>query len=416
MIGTPTKVADPYGLLSPERSQNPYPFYARLLREAPVHFSEPWGTWVVTRYADVNAAFRDMRLSSVRTGMYSQGMPEEVARKMEPLARNMASWLLFHDAPSHTRLRSLINKAFTPRMVEALRPRIRSMVEELLDAVAGKERMEVISELANPLPVIVIGDMLGLPREDWYRLKQWSDKLASLIGTGRPTPEQVEGALGAILEFEDYFRPLIARRRTQPGSDLLSALVQAEEQGNLLTEQEVLSTCTLVLFAGHETTTNLIGNGLLALLRHPEQWELLRGSPELLPDAVEELLRYDSPVQFTNRMAAVDLEFGGHTLRKGDLVMLMIAAANRDPSQFQEPDRLDVRRKELRHQSLGMGPHYCVGAALARVEAQEAFAALLRRFPRMQVAPGVTPEWVDNVGFRGLRSLPVALGPAAGIP
>jgi len=414
MLSMPMEVADPYGLLSPERMQNPYPFYARLLREAPVHFSQPWGAWVVTRYADVNAAFRDMRLSSVRTGMFSTGMPEEVIRKLAPMARNMESWLLFHDAPAHTRLRSLINKAFTPRMVEALRPRIRALVEQLLDAAKGKERMELISELANPLPVIVIGEMFGLPGQDWYRLKQWSDKLAALIGTGRPTLAEVEGALGAIIEFEDYFRPLLSQRRAQPGNDLLSALVRAEEQGNLLTEQEVLSTCTLVLFAGHETTTNLIGNGLLALLCHPEQWELLRGSPELLPDAVEELLRYDSPVQFTNRIAAVDLEFGGHTFRKGDRVMLMMAAANRDPSQFRDPDRLDVRREELRHQSLGMGPHYCVGAALARVEAQEAFAALMRRFPRMQVAPGVSPEWADNMGFRGLRSLPVVLGSSAG--
>ncbi|HEX8698475.1 MAG TPA: cytochrome P450 [Myxococcaceae bacterium] len=406
-------VADPYGLLSPERMQNPYPFYSRLLREAPVHFSEPWGAWVVTRHADVNAGFRDMRLSSVRTGMYSQGMPEEIIRKLEPMARNMASWLLFHDAPSHTRLRSLINKAFTPRMVELLRPRIQALVAELLDAVKGKAQMEIISELANPLPVIVIGEMLGLPREDRYRLKQWSDKLAALIGTGKPTLAEVEGALGAIIEFEDYFRPLLAQRRIQPGNDLLSALAQAEEQGNLLSEQEVLSTCTLVLFAGHETTTNLIGNGLLALLRHPDQWELLRNSPELLPDAVEELLRYDSPVQFTNRMAGVDLEFAGHRFRKGDRVMLMIAAANRDPAQFQEPDRLDVRRKELRHQSLGMGPHYCVGAALARVEAQEAFAALMRRFPQLKVAPGAEPVWADNVGFRGLKSLPVVFGTPA---
>jgi cytochrome P450 len=412
-MGMPMEVADPYGLLSPERRQNPYPFYARLLREAPVHFSEPWKAWVVTRHADVNAGLRDMRLSSVRTGLFSQGVPEEVVRKLAPLGRNLASWLLFHDAPSHTRLRSLINKAFTPRMVLALRPRIQALVEELLDAVKDKERMEVISELANPLPVIVIGEMLGLPREDRYRLKQWSDKLASLIGTGRPALAQMEGALEAILEFEDYFRPLLARRRTQPGNDLLSALVRAEEQGNLLSEQEVLSTCTLVLFGGHETTTNLIGNGLLALLRHPDQWELLRGAPELLPDAVEELLRYDPPVQFTNRVAAVDLEFGGHPFRKGDRVMLLIAAANRDPAQFPEPDRLDVRRKELRHQSFGMGPHYCVGAALGRMEAQETFAALLRRFPRMQVAPGTLPEWADNVGFRGLQSLPVVLGPAA---
>jgi hypothetical protein len=407
------EVADPYGLLRPERSQDPYPFYARLLREAPVHFSEPWNSWVVTRYADVNAGLRDTRLSANRTNVFSQGMPEEILQKLAPMGRNMASWLLFHDAPSHTRLRSLINKAFTPRMAELMRPRIRALVEELLDAVQGRGRMDAITDLANPLPIIVIGALLGLPREDRHKLKQWSSLLAALIGTGRPTLTEVEGGLTAILELEAYFRPLLAQRRTQPGDDLLSALARSEEQGNLLSEQEVLSTCTLVLFAGHETTTNLLGNGLLALLRHPEQWELLRGAPELLPDAVEEVLRYDSPVQFTNRVAAMDLEFAGHTFRKGQRVMLMLAAANRDPSQFPEPDRLDVRRKELRHQSFGMGPHYCVGAALARLEAEEAFAALLRRFPRMHVEPGASLRWLDNLGFRGLQSLPVVLGPAA---
>jgi hypothetical protein len=413
MTATPMEAADPYGLLKPELSQDPYPSYARLLREAPVHFSEPWNAWVVVRYADVSAGYRDMRLSAARTGLFTQGMPPEMLQKLEPLGRNLASWALFHDAPSHTRLRSLLNKAFTPRMAESLRPRIRALVEELLDAVRGKERMEVIRELANPLPVIVIGEMLGLPLEDRHRLEHWSDQLARLIGTGRPTLEQVEGGLNAILELESYFRVLIARVRTQPGSDLLSALVHAEEQGNLLSEQELLSTCTLLLFGGHETTTNLIGNGLLALLRHPDQWELLRSSPELLPDAVEELLRYDPPVQFTNRVAAVDLEFGGHLMRKGDRVALMMAAANRDPAQFQEPDRLNVRREELRHTSLGLGPHYCVGAALGRLEAQETFAALMRRFPRMTLEPGAPVEFVDNVGFRGLKALPVVLGAEA---
>jgi hypothetical protein len=411
MTGRPIEVADPYGLLSPERRQNPYPIYSRLLREAPVHFSEPWKAWVVVRYADVNALFRDARLSSVRSGLLSQGMPEELRQKLVPMGRHLASWALFHDAPSHTRLRSLINKAFTPRMAESLRPHIRELVAELLDAVRGKERMEVMAELANPLPMIVIGELLGLPREDRYRLKSWSNPLAGLIGTGRPTLAQVEGALNAILEFEDYFRRLIARRRTEPGQDLLSALVHAEEEGSLLSEQELLSTCTMVLFGGHETTTNLIGNGLLALLRHPEQWELLRGSPELLPDAVEELLRYDPPVQFVNRVAAVDMEFGGHAIRKGERVMLLTVASNRDPAHFAEPERLDVRRKELRHLSFGMGPHYCVGAALARLEARETFAALMRRFPRLALEPGATLEWGDNVGFRGLQALPVLLGP-----
>ncbi|HYO71699.1 MAG TPA: cytochrome P450 [Archangium sp.] len=410
MTAIPLEVADPFGLMHPERRKDPYSGYARMLREAPVHFCEPWGAWLVTRYADVTAGFRDLRLSSARTSQFATGMSDEVRKMMEPLARNLASWTLFLDAPSHTRMRGLINKAFTPRMIEALRPSIRTTVEELLDAARGKERMEIISELANPLPVIIIGEMLGLPREDRHRLKRWSDQLAGLIGTGRPTQEQVAAGLNAILDFEAYFRTLIAQRRTQPTNDLLSALVHAEEKGNLLSEQELLSTCTMLLFGGHETTTNLIGNGLLALLRHPEQWELLCASPELLPGAVEEFLRYDPPVQFTNREAGVDMEIGGQAIRKGERVMLMMAAANRDPAHFKDPDRLDVRREELRHMTLGMGPHYCVGAALARIEAQETFGALLCRFPRLKLEPGATLDWVDSAGFRGLLALPVVLG------
>ncbi len=413
MTGMLKEIADPFGLLRPERAQDPYPIYARLHREAPVHFSEAWNGWVVVRYADVNAGLRDPRLSSVRTGLFSQGLPEAVRQRLMPLGRHLASWMLFQDAPAHTRLRSLINKAFTPRMVEALRPRVRALVAELLEPVRAQGRMEVIASLANPLPIIVIGEMLGVPREDRHRLKHWSDHLAGLIGAGRHSLERTERAMEAILEFEDYFRALIAQRRLHPGSDLLSALVHAEEQGSLLSEQELLSTCTLVLFGGHETTTNLIGNGLLALLRHPEQWELLRGSPELLPGAVEELLRYDPPVQFINRIVAEDLTFAGHSLRKGERVIFLTAAANRDPSHFAEPDRLDVRRPEPRHLALGMGPHYCLGAPLARLEAQEAFAVLLRQFPRMEVEAGASLAWHDNVGFRGLRALPVVLGPAA---
>ncbi|HEX5747585.1 MAG TPA: cytochrome P450 [Archangium sp.] len=413
MTAIPMETADPYGLMHPERRKDPYTSYARMHRDGPVHYCEPWGAWLVVRYSDVTAGFRDLRLLSARTGQFGAGLSDEVRKMMEPLARNLASWTLFLDAPSHTRLRGLITKAFTPRMVETLRPRIRALIEELLDAARGKERMEIISELANPLPVIVIGEMLGLPRDDRHRLKRWSDQLAGLIGTGRPTPEQVKAGLGAILEFEAYFRTLIARRRTEPANDLLSALVHAEEQGSLLSEQELLSTCTMLLFGGHETTTNLIGNGLLALLRHPEQWELLRASPELLPDAVEEFLRYDPPVQFTNREASVDMEIGGKAIRKGERVMLMMAAANRDPAQFKDPDTLNVRREELRHMTLGLGPHYCLGAALGRMEAQETFAALMRRFPNLKLEPGASLDWLDSAGFRGLLSLPVVLGAEA---
>jgi hypothetical protein len=413
MTGVTPEVQDPYGLLKPELREDPYPSYARLHREAPMHYSEGLGAWVAVRYEEVNAAFRDTRLSSGRTSAFSAGLPDAVRQKLIPLGRNLASWAMLMDPPSHTRLRSLINKAFTPRMAEALRPRVRALVEELLDGVAPRGRMDVIADLSAPLPVRVIGELLGLPREDGPRLKRWSDKAALFIGAGRPTLERAEGALEAIVELEDYYRGFIAERRKTPGNDLLSALVHAEEQGNLLSEQELLSTLTMVLFGGHETMTNLIGLGLLALLRHPEQAELLRGEPERMAHAVEELLRFDSPVQRASRLALEDVEMGGQVVRKGQRVWLMMGAANRDPSQFREPDRLDVRREDVRHLSFAMGPHYCVGAALARMEAQEVFGALLRRFPRMRLEEGAALQWLDTAVFRGVHSLPVVLGPAA---
>jgi hypothetical protein len=412
MTGATPEVQDPYGLLKPELREDPYPVYARLHREAPVHYSEGLAAWVAVRYEDVNAAFRDTRLSSGRTSAFSAGLPDAVRQKLIPLGRNLASWIMLIDPPTHTRLRSLVNKAFTPRMAEALRPRVRALVEELLDGVAPKGRMEVMADLAAPLPVTVIGELLGLPREDGARLKGWSDKIALFIGAGRPTLERAEGALAAILELEDYYRGFIARRRKEPGQDLLSALVHAEEQGSLLSEQELLSTLTMVLFGGHETMTNLIGLGLLALLRHPAQWELLRSEPERMANAVEELLRYDTSVQRASRMALEDVEMGGQVIRKGQRVWLMMGAANRDPSQFRDPDRLDVRREDVRHLSFAMGPHYCVGAALGRMEAQEVFGALIRRFPRMRLEESTALQWLDTAVFRGVHSLPVVLGPA----
>jgi hypothetical protein len=407
-----TPVQDPYGLLKPELREDPYPIYARLHREAPVHYSEGLGAWVVVRYEDVSAAFRDTRMSSGRTSAFSAGLPDAVRQKLIPLGRNLASWAMLLDPPSHTRIRSLINKAFTPRIAEALRPRVRALVEEQLDGVAGQERMDVIADLSAPLPVRVIGELLGLPREDGPRLKHWSDKMALFIGAARPTLERAEGALEAIVELEEYYRGFIAQRRKAPGNDLLSALAHSEEQGNLLSEQELLSTLTMVLFGGHETMTNLIGNGLLALLRHREQWEALRGEPGLMANAVEELLRYDSPVQRASRMPLEDLEIGGKMIPKGQRVWLMMGAANRDPAQFRDPDRLDVRRADPRHLSFVLGPHYCVGAALARMEAQEVFGALVRRFPHMRLEEGTALQWLDTAVFRGVHSLPVILGPA----
>jgi hypothetical protein len=401
-------VTDPFGLLRPETWDDPYPTFARMRATEPIHFSEPWGGWMLTRYQDVLAGTRDPRLSSRRSSTYAQRLPPEVREKLAPLVRNLASWALVNDPPEHNRLRSLINKAFTPRQVERLRPRIQELVDELLDAVQGTGRMDVTAQLSNPLPVIVIGEMMGVPREDWPRLKVWSDALAMFIASGQVTQAYAEQALRAILDMEDYFRGVIAQRREHPGEDVLSSLVLAEEQGRLLDEQELLSTCAMLMFGGHETTTNLIGNGLHWLMRCPEQREALRADPDLIETAVEELVRYDSPVQWVGRLAREDFELEGKRIRAGDRVFLMIGAANRDPARFLEPDRLELRRQDNRHLGFGMGSHHCVGAALGRLEARIAIPTVLRRFPGLRPAEAA-PVRLGTAGFRGFKSLPVLL-------
>ncbi|WP_438027162.1 cytochrome P450 [Sorangium sp. So ce233] len=400
---------DPFRLQSPETLANPYPVYARLRQEAPVYFSAGYNGWLVTRYDHVAAGFRDPRLSAKRSSAFVTKLPEEVRQRLEPLRRNLASWALLLDPPEHTRIRSLINKAFVPRLVEGLRPRVEALVNDLLDAVAPAGQMDVLRDLGDLLPLLVIGEVLGVPAEDRHKLKGWSNALGGFLGAGRPTLEIAGGALSAVAELEDYFRGVIASRRQSPGSDLLSQLIVAEEQGMILGEQELLSTCCMLLFGGHETTKNLIGNGLLALLLHRSARDELRESPMLIGPAVEELLRYDSPVQWMSRMALEDIELDGVTIPKGDRAFLVLGAANRDPAQFPEPDRLDFHRTDIRHISLGLGVHYCAGAALARVEAQAAISMFLRRFPNAELASGGL-TWRMNPGVRGLTAIPVELG------
>ncbi|AUX20305.1 cytochrome P450 [Sorangium cellulosum] len=401
---------DPFRLRSPETLANPYPVYARLREEAPVYFSAAYNGWLVTRYDHVAAGFRDPRLSAKRSSAFVTKLPDEVKQRLEPLRRNLASWALLLDPPEHTRIRSLINKAFVPRLVEGLRPRVEALVTELLDAAAPAGQMDVLRDLGDLLPLLVIGEMLGVPTEDRHRLKGWSNAIAGFLGSGRPTLEIATATLGAVVEMEDYFRGVIAVRRQSPGNDLLSQLLLAEEQGMILGEQELLSTCCMLLFGGHETTKNLIGNGLLALLQNPREREALRASPALLGPAVEELLRYDTPVQWMSRVALDDLEIEGVRIAKGDRVFLVLGAANRDPAHFPEPDRLDFRRTDIRHISFGLGVHYCAGAALARVEAQSAISLFLRRFPGAELSPAPV-TFRQSPGVRGLVALPVVLGP-----
>ena len=388
--------------MDPAFVEDPYPTYHVLRSEDPVHHS-PLGFWVLTRYADVIASLRDPRLIkepiaafvAARFGM--AGPPPGLGLSM-----------LDRDPPDHTRLRGLVSKAFTPKALESLRPRIQQIVDELLDQAERRGEMDLIEEFAYPIPVIVICEMLGVPVKDHERFKQWGLDIARGLDAIMlpPDSEVAKRSVSGRKALAEYFRELIAQRRAAPKDDMLSALIAAEEAGDKLSEEELLASCILLLVAGHETTVNLIGNGTLALLKHPEQLRRLRENPGLIGTAVEELLRYDGPVQRTARIPSEDLVIGGKTIPKGEMVMPFLGAANRDPAQFPDPDRLDITRTDNRHIAFGMGIHFCLGAPLARMEGQIAINTLLRRLPKLALA-SQQPEHRQSLTLRGLVSLPV---------
>ncbi len=387
--------------MAPEFVEDPYPTYRRLREEDPVHQS-PLGFWVLTRYEDVVSSLRDIR-------MVKEPIAAFVAARFGLPAppTGMGLSMLDRDPPDHTRLRGLVSKAFTPRVIEQLRPHIQGIVNRLLDKVEGEPGMDLIEQFAYPLPVIVICEMLGVPVADHERFKGWGLDIARgldaiLLPTDSPVAERSMHARHALAA---YFRELIAERRAAPRDDMLSGLIAAEEAGDKLTEDELLATCILLLVAGHETTVNLIGNGTLALLRHPEQRKRLQEDPGLITTAVEELLRFDGPVQRTARIPSEDVTFGGKTIGKGEMVMPFIGAADRDPRQFPDPDRLDLGRTDNRHIAFGWGIHFCIGAPLARVEGQIAINTLLKRQPKLALA--ATPQHRQSLTLRGLTTLPV---------
>ena len=387
--------------MDPEFLADPYPTYHRLRAEDPVHQS-PLGFWVLTRYDDVSAVLRDPRfikepLAALVAARFGAEVPRGVGLSM-----------LDRDPPDHTRLRGLVSKAFTPRVVDGLRSRIQQIVDELITRVQAAGSMDVIEEFAYPIPVNVICEMLGVPLADHERFKGWSLDIArGLDSIWLPPDSEVPRRSAASRHaINDYFRGLIAQRRASPRGDLLSALIAAEEAGDKLNEEELLATCILLLIAGHETTVNLIGNGVLALLRNPGELERLRATPGLITNAVEELLRYDGPVQRTARVASAPATIGGRTIAKGEMVMPFIGAADRDPSQFPDPDRLDLTRADNRHIAFGWGIHFCLGAPLARVEGQIAIDALVRRLPRLELMTDA-PEYRQSLTLRGLKTLPV---------
>jgi pimeloyl-[acyl-carrier protein] synthase len=387
---------------NPAFRADPYPFYHLLRSAAPVYWEGSLGSWILTRYADVVAVLRDPRFV---VGFTAKALPMLLPR-YEAMARMFQGWMLYQDPPEHTRLRTLVNKAFTPRVVEQLRPHMEQIVGDLLDQAQAHGSLELIADYAFPLPVTVIAQMLGVPAADRPLFKRWAQ---GLVGTLEPfiPAEVLDHANQVTVEVLDYFRRLAAEKRRSPGDDLLSALIAAEEQGRQLSNDDVLSTCVLLLFAGHETTVNLIGNGTLALLRHPEQLGQLRANPDLIKSAVEELLRFDSPVQLTGRVAMEDVVIDGQTIQAGQDVMMLLGAANRDPEQFTDPDRLDLGRSDNKHLAFGGGIHYCVGAPLARVEAQAALPALLQRLPELKLTTEQL-EWKETLTLRGLKALPLS--------
>ena len=369
-------------------------------RRDPVHRSRLMNAWLFTRHADADAILRDHRNfgNDPRKGTLT---PRQQA--MLPPPEEFT--LLFLDPPDHTRLRALVNKAFTSRAVNALETRIRTILASLLDAIEDPGSFDLMEAVAQPLPVIVVAEMLGVPLEDRAQFKTWSVQRARLL---EPTVSPREREIGQIASsgFDAYFRKIIAARRTEPRDDIVSALVQAEDQGNRLTEREMLNMLRLLLIAGNETTTNLVGNGMLALLRHPNQLRRLREDPGLIPSAVEELMRFDSPAQATFRRALADCEVNGFEVRKRDNVVVLVGAANRDPDAFENPDRLDVGRAKCPHLTLGRGIHHCLGAPLARLEGRIVFEMLLERFPQIGLLDD-RPRFRNGIVLRGLQSLPL---------
>lgn len=392
--------------LTPEMLADPYPVLRQLREQEPVHRSDAIGGWVLTRYDDVLAALRDPRLSADRITPYMNRLTEE-KRAQQSAIGSLGHWMVFTDPPDHTRLRSLVTKAFTPRVVEGLRGYIQQVVDELLDAVQARGEMDVIADFAYPLPATVIATMIGAPPEDRDKFREWSDGLAEFVGGALGASDRREHAQQCLSELSAYFREIIEQRRAHPRDDLMSGLIAAHDAQDKLTEDELVATCVLLRFAGHETTTNLIGSGLLALLRTPEQLSLLREDPSLIVSAVEEFLRYDGPVQAAARVALESVEVSGTVIPKGHRVFPLLTAADRDPAHFAEPDRLEITREPNRHLAFGYGIHFCIGAPLARLEAQLAINTLLRRAPELRLSDD-EPAWKETFLLRGLKSLAVA--------
>lgn len=398
----------PHKIVDASFLANPYPTY-RLLREAgPIHWSEEFfgGAWLLTRHADVERVLRDPRFSAARTGGWVTQREAELG-ELSAFQKLFARAMLFLDAPDHTRVRKVLNAGFRLEQLQALVPHMEQVLTQLLDAVQDLDSFDFMHRVARPLPMHVIAKMLGIDAAQHADFARWSDDLATFIGATDPSHAQARRAQASLLAMVHYFEEEIVRRNgALTSDDLLSSLLRAQEAGTIYSKAELLAQCAMLLFAGQETTRNLLCNGLYALLSHPAQWQSLQRNPSLLSNAVRELLRFDSPVQYTGRRVGTDLVLCGQQLHRGDLVIALIGCANRDPARYTQPDTLDIEHRDGSSVSFGSGPHVCIGALLTRMEAEVTFKQLLQRYPHMQLAEDV-PQWSANPAYRGLERLMV---------
>ena len=398
-----------YHLIDPEVLANPYPLYRRLRSERPVHWDPFLHSWVVTRYPDVVRVLH--HFSADRTPTPAQ-LTAKGLSALNPIAQIMVRQMLFMDAPDHTRLRALAQSAFTCARVERMRSHIQDICDGLIDKVISRGRMDVIADLAGPMPAIVTAELLGVPSKDHEQLKSWSADFAEMLGNFQHNPNRVARVLKSVEDMSGYFANAMDEQRRNPNDGLIGAMMNAEVDGAKLGAGEIIANLIVTMVGGQETTTNLIGNGILTLLRNPAALERLRSDRSVLQSGVEELLRYESPSQHTARICPEDTEMGGQLIRKGQAVIAVMAAANRDPERFPDPDCLDLARKDNRHVAFGWAAHFCFGAPLARIEGQIAFETILRRLPDLAPDPSRPIEWRHNLGLRGLNSLHVTFGTA----
>lgn len=393
-------------LLQGEALANPSILYRQLYATSPIFWDTQIQSWVVARYADVTAIIQSPHISSARILPTFNRIPSEMREAVRPVFDKLARQVTFLDPPDHTRVRGLLNKAFTPRTVERMRAGIEQIVNDLLDQVQTARQMDLVRDFGYPLPVIVVADLLGVPRADLPQIKKWVDDFFVFLASSQVTSERIEEALCGVTEYVAYFHDLVADHQAHPRDDLLTALSNAEEHGARFDEDDLSANCLLLLTAGHETTTHMICNGVLTLLQHPDQLQQLREDPTLIKSAIEEMLRYESPTRALRRLVKDDFEFNGQKLERGQTIMLLIGATHRDAARFPDPDRFDIRRADNRHLAFLHGLHFCLGAPLARLEGQIAINTLLRRLPDLRLATD-TPDWSPHIFFRGLKSLPV---------